>query len=284
MPGFAKMLHGVLTAALWGATAGAQTVPPAAPPVRPSPNLVGIAHVAIRVHDLDASVNFYKKLGFVEAFALSRDGKVYEAFLKINDHQFLELYPATEKDPQAGFLHLCFEGDNLQAVHDYYVAEGLAPKDVKTAGAGNLLFTMPGPMTPAGPQNLEYTEYMPGSMHSKDFGKDLGPDRISERMFGVTVVTNDPVAAKAFYIDKLGFHTMKLHLLLPSKQVGGEVFLEPVDPLGFKARVAFGIKSVPEAVAELKHRGVFFKEDRGGDLLLHDPDGNELVLVGPHVE
>ena len=273
-----NMLRAMILAALLAVSAFAQ------PTVTPSPNLVGIAHVAIRVHDLDASVAFYKKLGFVEAFALSRDGKVYEAFIKINDHQFIELYPATEKQPQIGFLHVCFEGDNLQALHDYYVSKGLTPTDVKTAGAGNLLFTMPGPMTPTGPQNLEYTQYMPGSMHSKDFGKDLGPGRIAERMYGATVVTTDPDRAKAFYVDKLGFHTLKLHLFLPSKQFGGEILLQPVQPLGFKARVLFGIKSALETKAALRLRGISFSEDGSYLISLVDPDGNEILLIGPHVE
>lgn len=82
-----------------------------------SPNLAGIAHVALRVHDLSASVAFYEKLGFVKAFELSRDGNVYEAFIKINDRQFIELYPVDAKNTQVGFLHLCFEGNDLQAVH-----------------------------------------------------------------------------------------------------------------------------------------------------------------------
>jgi catechol 2,3-dioxygenase-like lactoylglutathione lyase family enzyme len=144
--------------------------PPAATTAPPSPNLAGLAHVAIRVHDLDASVAFYQKLGFVRAFALSRDGVVYEAFIKINDQQFLELYPADTKNTQVGFLHVCFYGHDLQSVHDDYIAHGLAPRDVRTAGAGNLLFTMPGPATPTGPQNMEYTQYMPASMHSKASG------------------------------------------------------------------------------------------------------------------
>jgi catechol 2,3-dioxygenase-like lactoylglutathione lyase family enzyme len=272
------MLRAMIPAALLAVSAFAQ------PTARLSPNLVGIAHVAIRVRDLDASVAFYKKLGFLEPFALSRDGKVYEAFLKINDHQFIELYPATEKQPQIGFLHVCFEGDNLQALHDYYASKGLTPTDVKTAGAGNLLFTMQGPMTLTGPQNLEYTQYMPGSMHWKDFGKDLGPDRIAERMYGVTVVVNDPIAARAFYVDKLGFDTMKLHLLLPSQQAGGEILLQPTRPLGLKARLLFVVKSISEAAASLRQRGVPFTKDVVSDISLSDPDGNEILLIGPHVE
>jgi catechol 2,3-dioxygenase-like lactoylglutathione lyase family enzyme len=178
---------------------------PAQQPAAPSPNLAGIAHVALRVHDLAASIAFYEKLGFVKAFELSRNGQVYEAFIKINDRQFIELYPTDAKNTQVGFLHLCFEGNDLNSVHDYYVAHGLTPNAVRTAGAGNLLFTMPGPATPQGPQNMEYTQYMPGSLHSKDFGQHLGPNRIADKLTRVTVATEDPTAAKAFYQDKLAF-------------------------------------------------------------------------------
>lgn len=139
--------------------------------VAPSPNLAGIAHVALRVRDLQASIAFYRRLGFEKAFDLTRDGKIYEAFIKVNDHQFIELYPADDKNPKVEFLHLCFEGADLDAAHAFYLAHGLKPTDVRIAGAGNKLFTMPGPATPTGPQNMEYTQYLPGSLHMKDAGQ-----------------------------------------------------------------------------------------------------------------
>ena len=105
------------------------------PSTTPSPELAGIAHVAIRVHDLSVSTAFYEKLGFVRAFALSHDGVVYEGFIKLNDRQFVELYPATLKDSQVGFLHLCFEGRNLQSAHNYYVSKGLTPTLVTCSSA-----------------------------------------------------------------------------------------------------------------------------------------------------
>ena len=92
-----------------------------------TPPMAGIAHIAIRVHSLEASRDFYKKLGFAEAFALSRNGAVYQSFFKINDHQFIEIYPANEKNTEIGFLHLCFEGVDLQAVYDDYIARGVTP-------------------------------------------------------------------------------------------------------------------------------------------------------------
>jgi catechol 2,3-dioxygenase-like lactoylglutathione lyase family enzyme len=185
------MLARAVAASLLGLTS---LLPAQQAPSAPSPKLAGIAHVAMRVHDLDASVAFYEKLGFVRAFALAREGKVYEAFIKINDRQFLELYPVDEKNAQNGFLHVCFYGNDLQAVHDFYVAQGLTPNEVRTAGAGNLLFTMPGPATPSGPQNMEYTQYMPASMHSKAVGQFLGANRIATHLIEVAIAFDDPAA------------------------------------------------------------------------------------------
>lgn len=250
-----------------------------APAVKPSPNLAGIAHVALRVHDLDASVAFYEKLGFVKAFALSRDGAVYEAFIKINDRQFIELYPATTKDPQVGFLHICFEGNDLPSVHDYYVAQGLAPKDVRTAGAGNLLFTMPGPETPSGPQNMEYTQYMPGSMHSKDFGQHLGAQRIASKLIAVDIAFNDPAAAASFYAEKIAFIPLKRSTrdANPAYSLPGapeQAIRIATTALGFKTRITLAAPAAQAATA-LKQRNVPFKRSRG-TITLTDPDGNEV--------
>src|SRR5215472_11854984 len=105
-----------------------------------TPPLAGVAHVAIRVKDLAASRAFYEKLGFQQAFDLERNGVPYESFIKINDHQFIELYPVDEKNPDPAFLHVCFEGVDLNAIHDDYLSHGLTPTQVRKAGAGNLLF------------------------------------------------------------------------------------------------------------------------------------------------
>ncbi len=252
----------------------------------PSPNLAGIAHIALRVKDLDASVAFYQKLGFVKAFDLSRDGKVYEAFIKINDRQFIELYPVDAKNTQVGFLHVCFEAGNIQSVHDYYVAQGLKPIDVRKAGAGNLLFTMPGPMTPQGAQNMEYTQYMPGSLHSNDFGKHLGPDRIATEIKHVAIAFNDPVAANIFYRDKLRF----LGAGKPMVGIPGTTeFLDLVDAGGLGTRARLTVlrgfnKGEPWHAAtrkELTALGLPFTVDARHNLILLDPDRNEFEIAFP---
>ena len=259
----------------------ALAVPAQQPVSTPSPNLAGIAHVAIRVHDLDASVAFYEKLGFVRAFALSHDGAVYEAFIKLNDRQFIELYPATPKDSQIGFLHLCFEGSDLQSVHDYYVAHGLKPTDVHTAGAGNLLFSMPGPLSPTGPQNMEYTQYMPGSLHSKDIGQHLGADRIATQLVSVTLAVNDPAAATDFYLHTIGFTQKKSQdktlLAISGATPATSLQIVPSQPLGFKARIVFAADPAKAAIA-LRARGIPFSSAVEHELTLSDPDGNLIIL------
>jgi catechol 2,3-dioxygenase-like lactoylglutathione lyase family enzyme len=280
-----RLFAGLMAGALLGgsgvvAQQGAVAPAPAATAVVPSPKLAGIAHVALRVANLDASVAFYEKLGFVKAFALSRDGAVYEAFIKIDDRQFLELYPVDAKNTQIGFLHLCFEGKDLPAVHDYYVAHGLTPNAVRTAGAGNLLFTMPGPASPTGPQNMEYTQYMPGSLHSKDFGQHLGAGRIATGLVTVKLAVDDPAGAKAFYLTKLGFDAVAGTENVVALPGNPEETIEfaPKSPQGFKSSIVLEVASVAKAGVALAAAGVTFEKKAKG-LSLMDPDGNDIVLM-----
>ena len=286
-----------LTAGL-SAFAAAQTAPaPVATPsaaVTPSPTLNGIAHIAIRVKDIAASVDFYHKLGFDQAFAnTGKDGVVTQSFLKLNDRQFIELYPVTDRDARIEFLHLCFEGADLNAVHDYYVAEGLTPISVRTAGAGNLLFTMKGPQQFADPQNIEYTQYMPGSKHSNDFGQHLGPDRVGDKMTVVALAMQDPAAARTYYLDKLGFTPSKTNparLDLPGTS-GEQVEIVPVDQLGPKSSIVLETASLDKAAAQLTRQAVAFKR-AGADMTdgkgktthvemiaVTDPDGNIIRIT-----
>jgi len=72
-----------------------------------------IAHVAIRVKDLDRSLDFYiNKLGFSEMMRLDKDGRVWLVYLRITDDQYLEVFPEGEGDRAAereavGYNHLC---------------------------------------------------------------------------------------------------------------------------------------------------------------------------------
>jgi catechol 2,3-dioxygenase-like lactoylglutathione lyase family enzyme len=249
-----------------------------------TPPLAGLAHVAIRVKDLAASIAFYQSLGFEQAFDLRKDDVPYESFIKINDHQFIELYPVSEKDPQPAFLHLCFEGNDLDAIHDDYMAHGLTPTAVRKAGAGNMLFTMTGPLQPIGPstraiqQNIEYTQYMPGSLHSNDAGKHLGPDRIGDRLLGVALAVFDLDGARMFYINQLSFKPLpgeQLTMHLPGNS-GEEVEIVPM-ALGQHARITFETSNLGRSARRLSHEHIKFKKT--DDVIsLTDPDGNEILV------
>jgi hypothetical protein len=242
--------------------------------IPPPATLAGIAHVAIRVSDLTRSRNFYHKLGFEQSFALTKDGVTTEIFLKVNDRQFIEMYPQ-QSGAELGFMHVCFESSDLESLYKAYVARSLTPTPVKKAGAGNLLFTMVGPEQ----QNIEFTQYMPGSLHSKDKGLHLGGDRISSEIWGVGLRMEDPVAARTFYEQSLGFHEAPkplepglIPLLLPGNSE--EVILITPNP----DEIIFSVDSLRHTASQLTTLNIPFQKQSSA-ITVQDPDGVRLVFA-----
>ena len=241
-----------------------------------SPPMNGIAHVAIRVQNLLASRAFYEKLGYQEAFALDNGGAPTEAFLKVNNTQFIELYPKHKPEEVIGFMHVCFASSSLEELNRYYASHGLEPTPVKRAGAGNLLFTMRGPED----QNIEFTQYMPGSKHTVDMGKHLGEDRISDEIIGVGIQMQNIAKAVEFYSGQMGFsraaqqtHTDMFQIPGPSNQVV-EISPKAADN---RLQLILAVKDLKQTAEQLKQRGIL-SEKRNSELMLHDPDGNVIEL------
>ena len=278
------------TASSQAPAANGTSAPSSAPAASATtPPLKGIAHIAIRVRDLQAATEFYHKLGFEQPFDMKRGDVTTQAFVKVNDRQYIELYPLDAQNTQPGFLHLCFEGGDLNPIHDYYVSEGLTPIAVRKAGAGNMLFTLKGPQQYAEPQNIEYTEYMPGSRHSNDFGQHLGPDRVGDKITVVALAMQDPAAARAFYVEKLGFRPSKDHpnrFDLPGGDSGEQVEIVPASELGSRLSVVLSTPDLNKAEAQLKRQQVAYQRaasaatDSTGNrmtidmIAVTDPDGN----------
>ena len=295
----AVLLCAVMLAMAWARQfAGAQAAS-TSPEANRGAALSGIAHVAIRVGDLERSRAFYRRLGYEEAFAMDAGGSPTEAFFKINDRQFIELYPRRRPEQAVGFMHVCFEARDLNALYQEYSDHGLAPTPVKKAGAGNLLFTLQGPDEPGPPadlrpqasQNIEYTQYMSGSRHTLDRGAHLGPNRIAEQIAGAAIPVNDSAVATAFYVTKLSFlratHPFERGnptLTLPGEPNSSIEFLEPHqtaanDPLvALPFHIQFTVSDLKSASSKLKALG-FSAGRHHGAIWVEDPDGNQLVFV-----
>jgi catechol 2,3-dioxygenase-like lactoylglutathione lyase family enzyme len=250
-------------------------------------NQSGIAHVALRVADLEAASAFYNKLGFDQFFEMKQGERTTEAFLKVNDHQFLELYPRTDPSQPIGLMHICYESIDLEALHAEYVQRGLAVSEVRKAGAGNMLMTMKDPEG----QTIEYTQYMPGSRHFEDRGKHLGANRVAHLMVGAASPSRDAAAMRTFYLEKLGFteidHAVPARLRMPGDS-GQEVDIVAAGPEA-KPGIRFAVADVKQTAGILSGLGLAAKATSANNatlLTVADPDGTVISFVKavlPHV-
>jgi lactoylglutathione lyase len=105
----------------------------------------GLGHVAIKVTDLDRSLDYYiNKLGFPEMLRLHKDdGSVWLVYLRITDQQYLEVFPGAETDRAPGWdangmNHMCLTVDDIDTVLAQVEAAGLSLLlPLKTAVDGN---------------------------------------------------------------------------------------------------------------------------------------------------
>jgi len=236
-------------------------------------NQLGIAHVAFRVADLEAARGFYQRLGFEQFFEIKQGDRTTEAFLKINDRQFLELYPRSDPSQSLGLMHVCYESDDLEALHAAYVQRGLTVSDVRKAGAGNLLMTMKDPEG----QTIEFTQYMPGSRHFEDRGKHIGANRVSQMLIGATTTARDVAAVRAFYIDKLGFRELAGSALRVPGDSRQELDIAASDST-MKAGMQFGVIDLKLTAGLLTGLGL---QVRSGPtaVTVSDPDGNVISFL-----
>jgi catechol 2,3-dioxygenase-like lactoylglutathione lyase family enzyme len=76
--------------------------------------------VALRVNDLERSLEFYRRLGFPEFLRLTQaDGRPWIAYLRVTDELFIELFPGGDGGGVAGpertgVNHLCLTTDDIE--------------------------------------------------------------------------------------------------------------------------------------------------------------------------
>jgi catechol 2,3-dioxygenase-like lactoylglutathione lyase family enzyme len=242
----------------------------------------GIGHIAYRATDLDNEVAFFQKLGFEQAFAnVSPEGKVTESFIKVNDHQFIEVYPPGAASDQLGWMHVCYESGDLNALFAELDAHGLKPSPVRKAGAGNLLTVLKDPDG----RVTEFTQYMPASRHTLDQGKHLGEHRVSELMAGFELPVPDLEAARKFYVSGLGFEAREGRNGLRFTAPGAPDMRIQIRSAGADAKPAtiFRVSDIAAAAKQLQAAGLAVTQERNR-IVVTDPDGNLFAFVAPRAQ
>jgi catechol 2,3-dioxygenase-like lactoylglutathione lyase family enzyme len=163
------------------------------------PKITGIAHIALRTDSLQSARQFYSGVtGLAEAFT-TKDGLVC---FKVNDRQFVEISPTLKDENQDRLIRIAFQTNDAGKLRDYLAGKGVAvPAKVAKDADGNRSLTV---QDPDG-HDVQFVQYMPGSVESRDTGKHLSSTRISDHMMHVGVRVTDPARADAFYKDILGF-------------------------------------------------------------------------------
>ena len=166
------------------------------------PHLVGLAHLALYVHNVDSARTFYKDfLGFDEPFSLKNpDGSLHLTWIKVNDHQFIELFPEKTAGTDR-LVQVSIETDNAEAMRLYLKSKGIAvPAKTALGKSGTANFNV---IDPDG-HKLEFVQYLPDSWVAKDYGQHLPATRVSTRMPHVGIMVHNLDASMQFYRDVLG--------------------------------------------------------------------------------
>ena len=143
------------------------------------PPILGIAHIGLFTNDMQAAHKFYGHgLGFADFNLDKPAGGLMLTYFKVNDHQYIEIFPDLKSETQDRLSHIAFETTDARQLRDYLASRGVkVPNTLKPGLDGNLSFMIKDPDG----HNVEFVEYMPGSQHSRNFGKLLPDSRKPRR-------------------------------------------------------------------------------------------------------
>jgi catechol 2,3-dioxygenase-like lactoylglutathione lyase family enzyme len=169
----------------------------------PRPKVFGVAHYSIFVSDLARARTFYEDfLGYEESFTLPKaDGAVQMAFVKINDHQYLELVNEPNKG-EGQLNHLGLYTDDVERMRQYLASQGVkVPDRVTTNRIGNRKISV---VDPDG-HTVEIVEYLPDSWTGKDTGKHMPVATLRRGHVCLELDRFPPAGSRFFPVKRLDF-------------------------------------------------------------------------------
>ena len=278
------------------------------------PRILGVAHMALYVSDLQKARAFYEDfLGYAEPYKLKRDdGSDRIAFVKINEDQYLELF--AEPPKKDGHLnHISFYTDSAEQMRSYLASQGIkVPDKVGKGKIGNSNFNITDPDG----HTVEIVQYEPDSWTRQHKGQDMPDTRISTHMSHVGITVGPLEPAMKFYHGILGFNEFWrgsssgkvlswVNMRAPDGHFqeanlgGGDyiefmLYTEPPDArqLGVKNHICLVVPDIQKAVSTLEERPAYtgygqkieIKTGVNGkrQANLFDPDGTRVELMEPN--
>ena len=161
-------------------------------PVRPK--ITGIAHVRLYSTNLDQSRQFYGKILGLAAAKAGCPGLAQSCFV-INDHQQIEITPASTP-PNSNFLaEVAFRTDDIGAMRRYLIAHGITVGAIAETTEGTQHFEL---LDPEG-HPIAFVETRSRSSFKP------APEQLSTRLLHAGFVVRDSREEDRFYRDLLGF-------------------------------------------------------------------------------
>ena len=260
--------------------------------------IVGVANIGLKTSNLAAAKEFYGHvLGFDEPISLDKpSGGLPLTCFKVNDHQYIEIFPNLTSPTEDRLAHIAFETTNAAQLRDYLASKSVdVPAELKPDREGNLSFTVNDPDG----HSVEFIQYLPDSLEGRDFGKFLPATRVSDHIIHVGVTVKDRAAADRFYKDILGFKLMWyggmtdnrtdwVDMRVPEGTDWLEYMLNVNNPtprtLGVMHHFSLGVKDIHVAFQTVTERGYQAKPPQIGrdgkwQLNLYDPDLTRAELM-----
>ena len=269
-------------------------------PVTSRPPIVGVAHIGLKTDNLAVARKFYgDTLGFQEMLTEDKPASGLRlTYFKVNDHQYIELFPNLSSPTEDRLSHVAFETTDAQALRGYLAEHGVTvPNTLRPGPDGNLSFMVKDPEG----HSVEFVQYLPGSLQGRDSGKFLPDTRISQHIIHVGVTVLDRAAADRFYKDILGFQLQWyggmsddrvdwVAMRVPEGSDWLEYMLNVRNPtprtLGVMHHMALGVPSVETAYKTAVDRGYKAEQPKIGrdgkwQLNLYDPNYTRVELMEP---